>query len=93
MTDADEMAAIVRFDDARTQLELQNRCMDQDTYVIALHAITASEARVAELEQALEPFARVQPHKNEPGGFAILIPVTVADVRRASAALKPKQSH
>jgi len=37
--------------------------------------------------EALEPFTRTNPHKNEPGESAILIGCTVADVRRAKAAI------
>lgn len=44
-------------------------------------------AEVDGLKGALEPFARSNPHKNEDGLSEALIGVTIADIRRAKAAL------
>jgi hypothetical protein len=44
-------------------------------------------SRIAVLEDALRPFARPSPHKNERGQAAVLIPATVQDVRCAKDAL------
>jgi hypothetical protein len=47
-------------------------------------------AGVAELREALEPFTRQRIHKSELGSNGILVAATVADVRRAKAALDPE---
>jgi hypothetical protein len=49
---------------------------------------TQSTAWERELVEALRPFARQNPHKSEDGSAGILVPATVADVRRARQALR-----
>ena len=51
-----------------------------------LHRLSHSAEKEALIE-ALEPFARQNPHKNEDGSHGILVPATVADVRRARSTL------
>jgi len=43
--DDDRRAAVALFDDARTQLGLQNKLMNRDTYAVAIEAILAAERR------------------------------------------------
>jgi hypothetical protein len=43
--DDDRRAAVALFDDARTQLGLQNKLMDRDTVAVAYEAIIAAERR------------------------------------------------
>jgi len=52
------------------------------------HFLRAADAIIAalphrDLVEALRPFARQRPHKSEAGEHGILVPATVADVRRA----------
>lgn len=63
----------------------QNELIDVDHYANAV--LTLLSTRIAEAVAALEPFARQNPHKSEAGSHGILVPVTIADVRRARAAL------
>ncbi len=49
----------------------------------------APSSREAVLREALEPFVGFAPHKNEDGNLKVLIGCTVADIRRARAALQP----
>lgn len=59
--------------------------LDRLVYVPSLTADKPEDTQ--RLREALEPFARQRPHKNECGSAGILVPATVADVRLARSLL------
>lgn len=68
---------------------------------VADTALAAAEARIAELEKALEPFAREEVSGmykdawhlqfSDPEGFVDFTDFTIGDLRRAAALLKEKE--